>query len=80
MDISERLYNLISDKLNIKKEEIKPESKYPELGADSLDTVELIMEVEKEFNIKIEDNEMENIITVQETINLINNKLNNNGN
>jgi acyl carrier protein len=76
MTTSEKLNLLIADKLNIKTEEIKPESSFSnDLGADSLDVVELMMEIEKDFNIKIEDGEMEGIKTVQDAVNLIETKL-----
>ena len=75
MNISEKLNNLIVDKLNVNLEDIKLESKFKDLGADSLDTVELIMEIEKEFDVKIPDNEMEKLTTVQDVVTLIEKKL-----
>ena len=76
MTTSEKLNLLIADKLNIKIEDIKPESNFTnDLGADSLDVVELMMEIEKDFNIKVEDTEMEGIKTVQDAVNIIDSKL-----
>jgi acyl carrier protein len=74
--ISDRLNILIADKLNISILDIKPESRFKEdLGADSLDTVEVIMEIEREFDIKIEDTEMESITIIQEVIDIISQKI-----
>jgi len=76
MTTSEKLNLLIADKLNIKIEDIKPESNFTnDLGADSLDVVELMMEIEKDFNIKVEDTEMEGIKSVQDAVNIIEIKL-----
>lgn len=55
---------LLIDKLNVTEQELKPEAKFTDLGADSLDMVELIFDFEKEFSISISDMEAENIITV----------------
>jgi len=78
MTTIERLNSIIADKLIIKLEEIKPESKFTDdLGADSLDVVELMMEIETTFQIKIEDTEMEGIKNVQDAITLIDSKIKN---
>ncbi len=59
--------NLLIDKLGISQEDIKPNAKFTEdLGADSLDIVELVMELENEFKIIIPDVEAEKIITVSD--------------
>ena len=72
MSIEQRIKDLIVDKLNIKESDIKPESTFTgDLGADSLDTVELIMEFEKEFNVKIADEDAEKIKTVGDAITLL---------
>lgn len=77
MEISEKIGKIISDKLGIDLTDIKSESRFMEdLGCDSLDRVELIMEMEKEFNLTIPDEEMETIFTVQDAINLIEKKIN----
>ena len=55
-DITERVQRIIEEKLGVDASEVKPEATFTnDLGADSLDTVELIMELEKEFNITIPD-------------------------
>ncbi|NNC94780.1 MAG: acyl carrier protein [Chitinophagales bacterium] len=68
-DISERVKKIIVDKLGVDESEVNPEANFTnDLGADSLDTVELIMEFEKEFNISIPDEQAETITTVGESI------------
>ena len=63
-DIQNRVKAIIVDKLGVDESEVKPN----DLGADSLDTVELIMELEKEFNITIPDDQAEKIATVGDAI------------
>ncbi|MEE4199003.1 MAG: acyl carrier protein [Bacteroidales bacterium] len=64
-DIASRVKAIIVDKLGVDENEVTPEASFTnDLGADSLDTVELIMEFEKEFNISIPDDQAENISTV----------------
>ena len=64
-DIQNRVKAIIVDKLGVDESEVKPEATFTnDLGADSLDTVELIMELEKEFNITIPDDQAEKIATV----------------
>ena len=71
-DISSRVKAIIVDKLGVDENEVVPEASFTnDLGADSLDTVELIMEFEKEFNIQIPDDQAENIITVGQAIEYI---------
>ena len=66
-DIQNRVKAIIVDKLGVDESEVKPEATFTnDLGADSLDTVELIMELEKEFNITIPDDQAEKIATVGE--------------
>ena len=68
-NISEKVTAIIVDKLGVDASEVMPEASFTnDLGADSLDTVELIMEFEKEFNIAIPDDQAENISTVGEAI------------
>ncbi|MEC7654483.1 MAG: acyl carrier protein [Bacteroidota bacterium] len=68
-NISEKVTAIIVDKLGVDASEVTPEASFTnDLGADSLDTVELIMEFEKEFNIAIPDDQAENISTVGEAI------------
>ncbi len=64
-NIAERVNKIIIDKLGVDASEVTPEASFTnDLGADSLDTVELIMEFEKEFDISIPDEQAENIQTV----------------
>ena len=68
-DIQNRVKAIIVDKLGVNESEVKPEATFTnDLGADSLDTVELIMELEKEFNITIPDDQAEKIATVGDAI------------
>ena len=68
-DITSRVKAIIVDKLGVDESEVKPEATFTnDLGADSLDTVELIMELEKEFNITIPDDQAEKIATVGDAI------------
>ena len=71
-DIKERVVAIIVDKLGVDEAEVTPEASFTnDLGADSLDTVELIMEFEKEFNIAIPDDQAEKIATVGDAISYI---------
>ncbi len=71
-DIASRVKAIIVDKLGVDENEVTPEASFTnDLGADSLDTVELIMEFEKEFNIAIPDDQAENIGTVGEAVKYI---------
>ena len=68
-EITSRVKAIIVDKLGVDEKEVTPEASFTnDLGADSLDTVELIMEFEKEFNIAIPDDQAENISTVGQAI------------
>ncbi|MFT6215044.1 MAG: acyl carrier protein [Roseivirga sp.] len=68
-DIASKVKDIIIDKLGVEESEVTPEASFTnDLGADSLDTVELIMEFEKEFNISIPDDQAENIGTVGDAI------------
>ena len=71
-DINSKVIAIIVDKLGVEESEITMESNFTnDLGADSLDTVELIMEFEKEFNIAIPDDQAEKIGTVGEAVKYI---------
>ncbi|MBS4014759.1 MAG: acyl carrier protein [Bacteroidetes bacterium] len=73
-DITSRVKAIIVDKLGVDEKEVTPEASFTnDLGADSLDTVELIMEFEKEFNIAIPDDQAEKINTVGDAISYIQN-------
>ncbi|MCV2506204.1 MAG: acyl carrier protein [Candidatus Lightella neohaematopini] len=71
-NVEERVKSIIAEQLSIKKEDIVNSSSFvDDLGADSLDTVELVMALEEEFNIEIPDEEAEKITTVQAAIDFI---------
>lgn len=68
-DIAAKVKAIIVDKLGVDESDVAPEASFTnDLGADSLDTVELIMEFEKEFNIAIPDDQAEKIGTVGDAI------------
>jgi acyl carrier protein len=68
-DLASKVTEIIVDKLGVDEDSIQPESSFTnDLGADSLDTVELIMEFEKEFDLTIPDEDAENIATVGDAI------------
>ena len=70
--IEQKVKNIIADQLGVGEEEIKPTASFIEdLGADSLDIVELVMAMEEEFEVEIPDEEAENIKTVQDAVNYI---------
>ncbi len=67
--IEEKVKQIIVDQLGVDADEVTPEAKFIEdLGADSLDTVELVMEFEEEFNIEIPDEDAEKMTTVGQAI------------
>ncbi|MCZ6516671.1 MAG: acyl carrier protein [Gammaproteobacteria bacterium] len=69
----EQVKNIVAEQLGVKEEEVKNESSFvDDLGADSLDTVELVMALEEEFDTEIPDEEAEKITTVQQAIDFIN--------
>ncbi len=71
-DVSSKVTAIIVDKLGVDESEVTSEASFTnDLGADSLDTVELIMEFEKEFNIAIPDDQAEKIGTVGEAVSYI---------
>ena len=64
-EIQEKVVKIIVDKLGVKESEVTPEATFTgDLGADSLDTVELVMEFEKEFGVQVEDEAAEKFQTV----------------
>lgn len=72
-NVEERVKKIVVEQLGVKEDEVKNESSFvDDLGADSLDTVELVMALEEEFDCEIPDEEAEKINTVQEAINYIN--------
>jgi len=71
-EVKEKVIAIIVDKLGVDESEVTLESSFTnDLGADSLDTVELIMEFEKEFSIAIPDDQAENIATVGDAVTYI---------
>ena len=77
-DFKERFDKLLIDKLGVSQEDLKPDAKFTEdLGADSLDMVELIMEFESEFNVSIPDDDTEQIHTVSDAETYLMEKINN---
>jgi acyl carrier protein len=71
-NIEQKVKAIIAENLGVSEEEIKPASSFIEdLGADSLDIVELVMQMEEEFEVEIPDEEAENIKTVQNAIDYI---------
>jgi len=76
MGAEEKIKDIIAEQLGVKKEEIKPESSFvDDLGADSLDTVELVMALEEEFGIEIPDEDAEKMTSVGEAIRYIDEKI-----
>ena len=68
----EKLQDIIADVLNVQKDEIKPETTFvDDLGADSLDIFQIIMGIEEEFDIEIDNEEAEKIVTVQDAVDQI---------
>lgn len=72
-NIEERVKKIIIEQLGVKEEEVKSEASFvDDLGADSLDTVELVMALEEEFDTEIPDEEAEKITTVKAAVDYIN--------
>lgn len=74
-DVKEKIKNLIADHVGISKKEITCKSTTESLGLDSLDIVELIMGLEEEFNLDIDDNEVENLKSFKEIVGYITDRL-----
>ena len=75
MSSEEKIKDIIAAQLGVKKEDVKPDSSFvDDLGADSLDTVELVMALEEEFGIEIPDEDAEKMTTVGEAVKYINEK------
>ena len=74
MNVEEKVQQIVCEQLGVSSEEVKPEASFiDDLGADSLDTVELVMAFEEEFEIEIPDEEAEVIATVKNAVDYINN-------
>lgn len=75
-EIFQKVQKIVSEQLGVDETEVKPEASFAnDLGADSLDTVELVMALEEEFDIEIPDEAAENIATVQAAVDYINSKV-----
>ena len=75
MAVAEKVKSIIAEQLGVKQEEVTPESSFiDDLGADSLDTVELVMALEEEFGIEIPDEDAEKITTVGDAVKYIEEK------
>ncbi len=73
MSVEDKVKKIIAEKLSVDLEEVVPEASFvDDLGADSLDLVELIMSMEEEFDIDISDEEAEKLVTVKDAIDFIN--------
>jgi acyl carrier protein len=75
MNTFEQVQEIVASQLDVGKDEVKPEASFAnDLGADSLDTVELVMALEEKFGIEIPDEDAEKIATVQDAISYIDSK------
>lgn len=75
MVVENKVKKIIVDQLGVTDDEVKPEASFvDDLGADSLDTVEMVMAFEEEFNIEIPDEDAEKIKTVKDAVDYINKK------
>ena len=73
-DVSQRVIDIVAEQLGVDKEKVAPDTSFVnDLGADSLDTVELVMELEEEFEINIPDDAAEKIQTVGQAVEFIEN-------
>ena len=70
--ILEKVRSIVAEQLSVEAGEVKPDSNFQnDLGADSLDTVELVMELEEQFNVTIPDEVSENILTVGDAVKFV---------
>ena len=75
-ELQRKIREIVAEKLHVETEQVTPEANFVEdLGADSLDTVELVMALEEEFETEIPDEDAEKITTVQQAIDYINSHL-----
>ncbi|MBF0594521.1 MAG: acyl carrier protein [Candidatus Omnitrophica bacterium] len=75
MAVADKVKSIIAEQLGVKIEEVKPEASFiDDLGADSLDTVELIMALEEEFNVEIPDEDAEKMTKVGDAITYVEGK------
>ena len=74
MSVEDKMKLIVAEKLSVDVSEVVPEAAFvDDLGADSLDLVELIMSMEEEFDIEISDDDAEKLVTVKDAIDYINN-------
>ena len=77
MSVEDKVKEIIVDQLGVDEKQVNPNASFiDDLGADSLDTVELVMALEEEFDIEIPDEEAENILSVQHAIDYIQSRTN----
>ena len=70
--VLDRVKKVVIEQLNVEEEQVKPEANFQQdLGADSLDTVELVMALEEEFGCEIPDEDAEKIATIQDAVNYV---------
>ncbi|QER42420.1 acyl carrier protein [Thermodesulfobacterium sp. TA1] len=78
MSVEEKVIDIIAQKLNLSKDQVKPEASFIEdLGADSLDLVELVMAMEEAFGMEVPDEDAEKLRTVQDVIDYVKSKVGN---
>lgn len=76
MDVMEQVKQIIVEQLNVSEEEVVPTASFvDDLGADSLDVVELVMELEEKFDLEISDEDAEKIATVQDAVRYIESRI-----
>ncbi|MBD5608113.1 MAG: acyl carrier protein [Desulfovibrio sp.] len=75
-EVADKVKKIIVEQLNVSPDEVKPDSTFEALGADSLDLTELIMAMEEEFDIEIADDDSQKILKVQDAIDFIENNQN----
>ena len=76
VEILDKVKKIVTEQLSVEPEKVTPQANFAnDLGADSLDTVELVMALEEEFDIEIPDEAAEQITTVQQAVDYINNKV-----
>ncbi len=76
MSIEDKVKKIIAEKLSVDLEEVVPEASFvDDLGADSLDLVELIMSMEEEFDVEIPDEDAEKLVTVKDALDYVNKHL-----
>lgn len=68
MDIFEKVAALVAKKLSVEEDELTPETTFEDLGADSLDVVELVMELEEEFDLTISDDDADKIKSIGDAV------------